>query len=116
MANTARSSSFLRVLSYPCDPCNPWFSCFSYEVGGRRLAGFRGVSRRALPAVAGFQPPLPEPDWHLSAHPALQQIGVSSCRLLASHLPSRLLLRPAWPPLPCGRLSRPLTTTGPLLP
>src|SRR5437870_3844441 len=49
-------------------PCNPWFLfcfCSSYEVGGQRLAGFRGVSRRALPADAGFQPPLPEPDRHL---------------------------------------------------
>src|SRR4051794_37691503 len=44
----------------------------SYEVGGQRLAGFRGVSRRALPAYAVFQPPLPEPDGPLLWHPALQ--------------------------------------------
>ncbi len=46
--------------------------CVTYEVGGQRLAGFRGVSRRALPAYAGFQPPLPEPDGPLLWHPALQ--------------------------------------------
>jgi len=36
---------------------------------------------------------------------------VSSCRLLASHLPSRLLSRPACLPSPGGRLSRPRSTT-----
>jgi len=84
--------------------------------------------------------PRSEPDWHLSAHPALQRLSRAVCGwlppagctqdfrhrfgvlhyayLLASGHPSA-----AWPPSPCGRLSRPpwrgvtpATTTGPLSP
>src|SRR5207253_5876556 len=43
---------------------------------------------------AGFQLPPPEPDMHLWMHPALQWRGPSSCRLSASHLPSRILPHP----------------------
>ena len=84
--------------------------------------------------------PRSEPDWHLSAHPALQRCVTCSSRLAsACRVPAgfpspfrRFALRippgirypsTAWPPSPCGRLSRPpwrgvtpATTTGPLSP
>ena len=84
--------------------------------------------------------PRSEPDGHLSAHPALQRLSTCSSRLASAcrvhaGFPSpfrRFALRippgirssfTAWPPSPCGRLSRPpwrgvtpATTTGPLSP
>jgi hypothetical protein len=81
----------------------------AHEVGGQRLAGCRGVSRRALPAYAGFQPPLPEPDRRLSPHPALQFVPATdrlrlACgypRLTASHgFPGPPSARRTCPPLP----------------
>ena len=47
----------------------------------------------------------------LSRHPALQFSRLFPCRLSASHLPARLLPGLTWPPSPCRRLSRLLTTT-----
>jgi hypothetical protein len=84
--------------------------------------------------------PRSEPDWHLSAHPALQRLSRAVCGWLppagcTQDFPSpfrcsALRIPPgirssftAWPPSPCGRLSRPpwrgvtpATTTGPLSP
>jgi hypothetical protein len=58
-------------------------SQFSNEVGSQRVASAIGPDRsfeevitlftfQTRPNSARFQLPLPEPDWHLSAHPALQ--------------------------------------------
>ena len=84
--------------------------------------------------------PRSEPDGHLSAHPALQRFpravpgwlppaaGTQDFRhrfgvVHYAYLPVRRNPSTAWPPSPCGRLSRPpwrgvtpATTTGPLSP
>ena len=84
--------------------------------------------------------PRSEPDWRLSAHPALQRLSravrgwlpPAACTQDSRHrfgvlhyayLPASGHPSTAWPPSPCGRLSRPpwrgvtpATTTGPLSP
>ena len=91
--------------------------CANDEVGGQRLAGFRGVSRRARPAYAGFQPPRPEPDGPLLWHPALQ------CRVLRMkaeppiRATSTLVEPSTCPPSSCpGHYPRRWATTGTLSP
>src|SRR3954469_9971229 len=91
--------------------------CATYEVGGQRLAGFRGVSRRALPAYAGFQPPLPEPDGHGSAHPALQYQVLRMKAESPIRATSTLVEPSTCPPSSCpGHYPRRWATTGTLSP
>ena len=87
------------------------------EVGGQRLAGFRGVSRRALPAYAGFQPPLPEPDGPLLWHPALQYRVLRMKASSPIRATSTLVEPSTCPPSSCpGHYPRRWATTGTLSP
>jgi len=89
----------------------------AYEVGGQRLAGFRGVSRRALPAYAGFQPPLPEPDGHVSVRPALQYQVLRMKAESPIRATSTLVEPSTCPPSSCpGHYPRRWATTGTLSP
>ena len=91
--------------------------CATYEVGGQRLAGFRGVSRRALPAYAGFQPPLPEPDGHVSVHPALRYRVLRMKAESPIRATSTLVEPSTCPPSSCpGHYPRHWATTGTLSP
>src|SRR5262249_51141473 len=88
-----------------------------YEVGGQRLAGFRGVSRRSLPAYAGFQPPLPEPDGPLLWHPALQYRVLRMKASSPIRATSTLVEPSTCPPSSCpGHYPRRWATTGTLSP
>jgi len=85
--------------------------------GNGILAGFRVVSRRALPAYAGFQPPLPEPDGHLLAHPALQCQVLRMKAFSPLRATSTLVEPSTCPPSSCpGHYPRRWATTGTLSP
>src|SRR4051794_37601243 len=97
--------------------CSPWKSSLAHEVGGQRLAGFRGVSRRSLPAYAGFQPPLPEPDGPLLWHPALQHRVLRMKASSPIRATSTLVEPSTCPPSSCpGHYPRRWATTGTLSP
>jgi hypothetical protein len=58
-----------------------------------------------------FHPPSPEPCWQLFEAHGSPVAGFAGVWLLVSHLPHSFSFRSTCHPSPCGRLSRPRTTT-----